>query len=157
MPRYEIGNMWSVYKHTNLFLITTNCTLDSKGHLVMGAGIAFQAKLIHPSLPEWAGRQIRSLPNPDRYGTLIRQNPWRIGLFQVKDHWQKPASLDLIRLSTLMLHHYAIQNPSTRIDLNLPGVGFGRLKRDDVIPLLTSLPENVHIWEIKESKGRPPI
>lgn len=43
MPQFRTGDMWSSYDEADLFLITTNATITTRGALVMGRGIARQA------------------------------------------------------------------------------------------------------------------
>lgn len=42
--------MWSAYDDADLFLITTNSTLKKNGALLMGRGIARQARDLFPGL-----------------------------------------------------------------------------------------------------------
>ncbi len=50
MPQFRLGNMWTAYEPADLFLITTNSTIRRDGALVMGRGIARQAKERFPDL-----------------------------------------------------------------------------------------------------------
>lgn len=58
MPTFVTGNMWDSYEVADLFLITTNSTLTRPNKLVMGRGIALQAKERFPGLDTALGRQI---------------------------------------------------------------------------------------------------
>ncbi|MCZ7671791.1 MAG: hypothetical protein M5U34_34010 [Chloroflexi bacterium] len=57
MPTFVTGNMW-IPIVADLFLITTNSTLTRPNKLVMGRGIALQAKERFPGLDTALGRQI---------------------------------------------------------------------------------------------------
>jgi hypothetical protein len=62
MPQYKRGDMWSAWDSADLFVITTNSTLRlGDKNLVMGRGIALQAKSAFPALPQhWAAPLTRS-------------------------------------------------------------------------------------------------
>jgi hypothetical protein len=53
--------MWTAYQSADLFLITTNATITARGALVMGRGIARQAKERFPGLNVALGRQMQAL------------------------------------------------------------------------------------------------
>ena len=115
----------------------------------MGRGIAKQAAERFPELPydfgkrfspEYAGYQ--GLTNT---GHIRKYDGQMIGYFMVKRHWREPARLDVIKDSVTDLCEYVYV--FDRVDLNFPGIGNGRLSREDVLPLLEPLPNHVHVWE----------
>ncbi|MCP4425076.1 MAG: hypothetical protein GY803_11320 [Chloroflexi bacterium] len=65
----------------------------------------------------------------------------------VKRHYSQPASLELIRRSTVMLCAWCADHPDAQIALNFPGIGNGRLRREDVLPIVNQLPDQIAIWE----------
>jgi len=152
----EYGDMWSVWSETDLFLITANSFVKRNGCLVMGAGIARQARDRFPGLDATLGQAIReSCGHLGKYGLLISPR-WpvsRLGLFQVKYHWNTEALPDLIQRSTEKLTVWAGAHPDCRIDLNFPGIGNGRLRPDQVLPIVGQLPDNVHVWQYRR-RGR---
>lgn len=148
----RIGNIWSEFKHTDLLLITTNSTIVS-GKLVMGAGIAKQASIIYPHLSTWAADEILKTSTPNEYGLIIPQNfrdgrDHRVGLFQTKTQWREDSKLNLIKKSTMMLVGWCKKHPDVRVDMNFPGIGFGRLREEDVLPVISSLPDQVYVWTL---------
>jgi len=150
MAQFRTGDMWSSYDEADLFLITTNATITIRGTLVMGRGIARQAKERFPGLDVALGRQIQALcGNQGIYGLLIspRWPAAKLGAFQVKRHYSQPASLELIRHSAAALYAWCAEHPDAQVVLNFPGIGNGRLRRADVLPIVTQLPEQVTIWE----------
>jgi hypothetical protein len=150
MPQFRTGNIWTVYATADLFLITTNATLKQNGALVMGRGIARQARNSFPGLDKVLGQEIEKLcGSQGRYGLLVspRWPTARLGVFQVKRHYHRPASLDLIRYSTAALCTWCEAQPQSGVHLNFPGVGNGRLPREVVLPIVAQLPEQVTIWE----------
>lgn len=58
MPIFQRGDMWRAFDDADLFLITTNAVLKSNWALVMGRGIAKQARDRFPGIDLAIGRQI---------------------------------------------------------------------------------------------------
>ena len=151
--RLERGNMWDIFGKTDLFLITTNPIVKKNGAAVMGAGIAKQAALRFPELPFDFGKLL--VQTQENYGYIntdiigVYENQ-RVGYFMVKEHWAEAAKLDIIAMSVQDLYSSFCLGEGDRpyrIDLNFPGIGNGKLKREDVLPLLEVLPDNVCVWE----------
>jgi hypothetical protein len=150
MPQFSLGNMWTAYATADLFLITTNSSIHRDGALVMGWGIARQARDRFPGLAGALGRQILSLcGNQGTYGLLVspRWSEAKLGAFQVKLHYSQPASLELIRYSTADLCAWCVKHPDASIHLNYPGIGNGRLHHEAVLPIVAQLPDQATIWE----------
>ncbi len=138
------GEMWHVWDlPNNVFVITTNATIKRNGALVMGRGIAREARDKFPGLDIAIGRAISRAGNP--YGFLMSPKG-KMGIFQVKDHFKAKASLELIKRSAVMLSQWAQQHPQITVNLNFPGIGWGHLKSWDVAPQIRCLPDNVHVW-----------
>jgi len=148
MPAYRFGNMWSEYATANLFLITTNSTINTKGQLVMGRGIAKEAADRYPKLPLQAGQIIQKYcGNLGIYGLYISKH-WpktKLGLFQVKRNYKDKAELDLIQRSINMLDFWLIGRDRLQVHLNFPG---GGLAYEEVYPIVNVLGDNVVIWTI---------
>jgi hypothetical protein len=88
-----------------------------------------------------------------RYGLLFHH---RYGALQVKYRFDEKARLDLIEFSLERLTEKAEEFPKSRFNINYPGIGYGRLSKQEVEPLLESLPDNIYVWE-KEEELRWPI
>ena len=151
MPQFKTGNMWAAYTAADLFLITTNSTLKKSSHaLVMGRGIAQQARDRSPGLAEALGQHIlKTCGSLGEYSLLISPR-WpvaKLGAFQVKRHYRQAASLELIQRSTAALRAWCTEHPDAIVHLNYPGIGNGRLRREDVLPIVMQLPDQVTIWE----------
>lgn len=147
--------MWDCFGKVDLFLVTTNPVVNSKGELVMGRGMALEAKKKFPILPKKFAERYQEACDIQGYddalystnvgqGGLFAGQP--VGWFMVKNHWAEPARLDIIKHSVLELAKWA-KHTKGIVALNFPGIGNGKLKREDVLPLLEVLPDNVHIWE----------
>lgn len=148
MPNFVIGNLWDEIGKADLILATTNSPLDQNGHLVMGKGSALEMKQQFPDAPHRFGDAIGGYG--PRYGCFMcALNPpdgsfW-IGAFQTKQHWRDKAELELIAKGSDILRFMASE--FNRIAMPFPGIGYGGLKRADVLPLLESLPNNVWVYE----------
>lgn len=153
----ERGNMWDVFGQTDLFLITTNPIMRSDGAIVMGRGIAKQAKDRFPELPyKFAERyhdaveeqQLADIMMPTFVGFIGKFDGQLVGWFMTKRHWRDSSQIDVIVNSTRELTRLVKGAlPPMRVDLNFPGIGNGKLKREDVLPIIEQLPDNVHVWE----------
>ena len=156
MPQFCRGDMWSAYDDADLFLITTNSTLKKSGALVMGRGIARQARDRFAGLDVALGREIAAVCGHLGHYHLLVSPRWpaaKLGAFQVKTHYARPASLSLIRQSAVALLAWCEEHPGAAVYVNYPGIGNGGLAPAQVLPLLKPLPTNVHVWEY----GRAPI
>ena len=140
----------------DVIVFTGNSTIRRNGCLVMGRGAALEAQMRFYGCSREFGRllYIYNLHNYPRknvsYGVLVHStqvNP-ALALFQVKERWHDDAKLELIKNSTNMLDNLAKSIwKDKRIALNFPGIGYGRLRRKDVLPIIQSLPDNVEVWE----------
>jgi hypothetical protein len=142
--------MWTAFAAADLFLITTNSAIRKDGALVMGRGIARQARDQFPGLAEALGQHIlNTYGSLGEYGLLIspRWPDAKLGAFQVKRHYSQEASLELVRRSTSALYAWCAEHPNASVHLNYPGVGYGRLHREAVLPIIAQLPDQVTIWE----------
>jgi hypothetical protein len=145
----EKGNMWDVFHDTDIFMITTNPIRRTDGAVVMGRGIALEAKTKFPQLPYDFGKELDNLhPEIDQayVGQIGVYNKTPIWFFMVKSHWKDNADLGIIGSSCFYLKN-GFAFGDKRIDLNFPGIGNGHLPRDSVLYLLEDLPDNIHIWE----------
>jgi len=151
MALFKKGDMWFAHDRVDLFLITTNASCNDWGELVMEAGIAKQAVVRYPGLPEVAGSYLlehfgkeQNLFNEYNFVPFVSG---RLGLFQTKRAWWLDSDPEIIRRSVLKLMQFCDENPRTTIALNYPGIGYGRLQKGQVSPYLLRLPNTVDIWE----------
>ncbi len=146
----EKGNMWKVFDESDLWLFTGNSYINQKDELVMGRGLALVVKERFPELPKNIGGYIKMLSGGhlSAYGLVLWQHDRGMGVFQVKRHYQDKAQLSLIGFSCIKLIEYLRRRLDIkRVDLNFPGIGYGRLDRSQVLPIVSELPDIVHIWE----------
>lgn len=140
------GNLWDEIGRADLILFTANNVLDKRGHLVMGAGVAKQAKELFPLLPSALGHRLKDCTNYWGVVTVPWCPEYRLGAFQTKYHYSNKSPLELVRRSTEKLALNARQ--FNRIALNFPGIGLGGLPRAAVLPVIETLPDNVWIYEL---------
>ena len=152
MAKFHTGNMWKIWDESNLFLITTNAFVKRNKELTMGRGMAKQAATRDSQIPLYFGREMKRQGNHMQVYGLFIPPLWptrKEGAFQTKLHWQDRADIEIIQASTRELMDWAYEHHFMRADLNFPGIGLGRLHREEVLPIMEILPDNVHIWEIK--------
>ncbi len=146
----EKGNIWG--SGADIICVTTNATVRTDGRLVMGRGAALECKQRFPGIDLEFGRKVRQwearfgLGTP--YGVVLSgPNCLTLGAFQVKWSFRDAAEVELIRVSVQSLTKIAVETGAV-IALNFPGIGYGRLSRECVLPLLEPLPDNVTVYEL---------
>lgn len=145
------GNMWSVWRQADLFLITTNASLRKDGALVMGRGIAREARDRFPGVDLAFGKAIaQTCGSGGRYGLLVspRWPTAKLGAFQVKYNFSDEADPDLIAFSVEQLCAWCAAHPEKLVHLNYPGIGNGKLTQEVVAPIIERLPDKVTVWII---------
>lgn len=139
-------NLFDAPEHTWIG-ITTNGTVKSNGRLVMGRGVAQQARDKYPNLDLKLGKDVKRLGN----SVIVYERQFdNRGLFTfpVKYNWWELASLELIASSTIQLKQFCRLMPGATFYLPRPGCGNGGLKWEDVKPIIRFLPDNVIIVNI---------
>ena len=146
--RIQIGNIFEHMDELDYVGITTNSTLNNKGHLVMGAGNAKQAKEICPELPKIFGEQIRKgCGNLGFYGLLKHDKYFAL---QTKLHWRDKSPIKVVSMSICKLNLAANKHPDKIFGTPFPAINHGKLKECDVLPMLSSLPDNVIVFKLEE-------
>jgi hypothetical protein len=150
--------MWIAYDEADLFVITTNGTIKRNGALVMGRGIARQARDKFLGLDLVLGKRIAGCcdnsstalrADKGGYGLLVspRWPEAKLGVFQVKRRFNDTADLELVQFSVTKLRAWCVTHPGAIVHMDFPGIGNGRLCREDVLPIVMQLPDQVSIWE----------
>lgn len=139
MIRSPNVDLWDPRWHWRVVL--TNTSVTSTGRAVMGRGTALQAATRYKHLPDLLGYLLRA-HNPEDIFVFASE---RIITFPTKRDWKDPAQIDLIRTCTNKLAQFANRHSSELIALPPPGIGNGHLLLSDVLPIITSLPDNVHL------------
>lgn len=126
----QVGNLWDFHAAGGWVCITTNGFVTSKGCLIMGAGVAKEARDRYPGLDRrWGDITMRA-------GQGVILDPLtRLIAFPTKYHWRQPSDLTLIARSATQLVKLAPDQPD-KIYLPRPGCGQGRLHWKDVKPVI---------------------
>ena len=147
------GNLWDFYGGAKIHprfvnegwvCITTNGDTNSKEAAVMGRGIAKEAAIRFPRLPFDLGDKLQRLGNHVHSFSLLQ-----LITFPVKHHWQEQADPELISRSVVELVYVVTILKIKSVYLPRPGCGNGRLKWEDVRPLLLELDDRFTVVEIK--------
>lgn len=159
MAQWKHGNMWSAWEQADLFVITTNGIVTKDGRLVMGKGIALEAKERFPGIDQVLGACVSKKPYAKgesasrtalshEYHLLVSQ-AWphkKLACLQTKYHWMGCANVKLIKESLARLKQWAEEHPAAQIHVNMPGVGEGKVKPETIMRYVEALPDNVYVW-----------
>lgn len=155
MANFVKGHMLESLRKSDLFLIVTNSYIKRNGELVMGQGIANEAREKFPGLASRLGGVISSYDGHlGVYGLLVspfypRKN---FGCFQVKTDFTEKIEIPLIIKSTKMLMEWIdSKNDTVRVDLEFPidHVSKGR-GTAEIASIIKMLPDNVNVWVASE-------
>jgi len=129
------GNLWDFHQYGPV-CITTNGIVKNNGELVMGAGIALQAKQRFPKLPRKLAQAVNTYGNHAFY--LPDENLFS---FPTKHNWRDPSDIDLIAKSALQL--VQLTNTTclnlTRVFLPKPGCANGQLSWSKVSTVISGV------------------
>ncbi len=147
------GNLWD--SEDPYILVTTNSTVRKDGGLVMGRGAAKELITLEPHLQFVFGKEVKRCGLD--YGILIYCPPLGsfssslyhklgVGAFQVKHHFRDKAELELIKYSTVALNRLIEGGVLTKASMNFPGIGWGHLTYEEVLPIVSQLPDSVTLY-----------
>lgn len=129
-----IGDFWDHARKFDAIVVTTNGIVDSRGCLVMGAGIAAAFKFHYPWLPKVLGVKVLERGN-HCYFVECPEQPHIIS-YPSKDHWRQRASIPLIERSARELVGIANALELKSILMTRPGCGKGWLRWGQVRPVI---------------------
>lgn len=136
------------YPGNMLYLFTGNSFITKEGKLVMGAGAAKEIRdYFLMGVDEMFGRLISPALHLDNYYIQISAT-CNLGVFQVKRHFKDPADLDLIAQSAYILSYMLRHIHYDEVRMNFPGIGYGGLTYEEVLPKLECLPDNVVLYKV---------
>lgn len=128
------GDLWDSKYDTYYRCITTNGILNSKGELIMGAGIALQAKQKYPDLSSRLGKLVKESGN---HPYIFPE--YKIISFPTKNHWKDKSHIGLIIRSCNELVIIANDENIKSIILPQPGCGNGGLLWSEVKPIISKI------------------
>lgn len=138
------GNVFE-YPNLDYICITTNSILNTKGELVMGTGVALEAKKRFPQLPKIYGNKIDKLGLFGKDYYLLQHD--NLIAFQTKRHYKDKSPIELVKRSTQRLKFLATLFDDSTFGLPFPAVQNGGLSKDVVLPIINCLPNNVIVFE----------
>lgn len=139
-----VGDLWDYAEKPQYYIcITTNGTVKGNGCAVMGRGCAYEAMIRYPGLDKELGLAIL------RHGNIVQflrtSTPESLITFPVKHEWHQQADINLIKKSANELAVIANALNNIEYILPRPGCGNGKLSWEVVKPVISFLPDNVHI------------
>lgn len=126
------GNIWDF--SCDVRCITTNGVKDHNECLVMGAGLALQAKQKFPRLAPLLGKWVQLYDNTPCYVPFAN-----IVSFPTKHHWKDAADIQLIGDSAKALNLLAYLHGWETVACARPGCGLGGLVWDEVREILLKI------------------
>lgn len=126
------GDMWQSPAH--FYIICTNGVLSENGSLVMGKGIALEAKKRFPGLPQKLGMWVREWGNR----VFICHEELLI-TFPTKRHWRDDSDLWLIEQSAKQVVEIVDKYEIKSVAMPRPGCGAGNLSWTQVKPWLVNI------------------
>lgn len=85
-----VGDMWELGDQDTYRCITTNGVVGTSG-LIMGKGIALQAKERFPEAPQRIGSLVSNFGN-----NAYRIEEWKLITWPTKHHWRNPSDMKLV-------------------------------------------------------------
>ena len=131
------GNLWTFHEE-HFIVIPTNGIVTKAGKLVMGAGLALEARERFPGLDTVLGSLVKRHGNVPVIvvGLGLGATSYRIATFPTKHRWSDIyADLDLIERSADHLCQLW-EGKEQLIYLPMVGCGYGRLRWEEVRPIL---------------------
>jgi len=135
--QYVQGNLWDFRGPDTPVCVTTNGVIKKNGELVMGAGVALQAKQKFPEIPGVLGLAVKDWGN-----TVIYLPKHYVISFPTKNDWRNPSDLGLIKQSAHKLLNLTNARNFDHVYLTPPGCGNGGLHWSVVEPILQALFDN---------------
>lgn len=135
------GDIWKgLARNVDAICITTNGVVKADGRLVMGAGMAKQARDRFPGIDAVAGKLVQHHGN--HVNVMHLELITSIVAFPTKHNWRDPSPIELVERSAAELVGLANTNGWSRVLLTRPGCGRGGLKWNFVKPRLEFYMDN---------------
>jgi hypothetical protein len=130
-------NILNYLNNEDYFGFTANAIIRQE-RLVMGAGNAKAFRDYMPNLDLAIAEEIQKLDNP-YYLAIVRYLTYNIFAFQTKTHYLNKTPISLVVGSLNKLEEFANNHKHTFFHLPIPGIGYGGLTKNMVIPLLNNV------------------
>jgi hypothetical protein len=141
MPIFKTGPFLSV---PGIKIVTASSFLTTERKLFMGRGLARDLRIKVPGIDKIFGSMIlENGGHTGRYGLLVYE---RWGVFQVRYRFNDKVDLELITFGIERLREFA-EETNFIIHLEYPGIAEGEFTKEEVGPIVNTLPGNVYVWE----------
>ena len=128
----------------NVYMFTANSTIRKNGALVMGAGVAKVVRDKYKGVDSEFGKEIN---HHSVFGVkFLKHENTFIGAFQTKVNWQEESPLDVVKVSVHKLRGIVTRRPQLTFHLPCPAINHGGKSVEEVLPLLSGLPDNVIVY-----------
>jgi len=131
----KVHDLWSY--PADAICITTNGFVKKNGEAVMGRGCAKEATIKIPGIQTILGRLLSEEGNVCMWLATYRFKD--VFSFPVKHNWWENADIELISNSAIQMVEYADKLGIWSIAIPRPGCGNGKLKWEDVKPVLAPI------------------
>jgi hypothetical protein len=118
----ENVDIWKKHDEGEWICITTNGTLNKQGYLVMGKGIALEAKKRYKDIPETLGAEVELFGNEVTY-----IGKYKMFFLPTKDNWRDKSDINLIKRSCLELSSLVTDMGLSKVYIPMVGCGCGGL------------------------------
>lgn len=137
------------WEFPDIYLFSGNNYITKNGKLVMGRGAALACRdLFEDCDKQFALKILASKHTPNYYVEFIELAARKLlGVFQVKHNFADKADINLIKKSTERLNYIATQKPNITFHMNFPGIGYGGLSFNRVLPIVDNLPNNIILYK----------
>lgn len=143
--REDVGDLWTYPAHYRV--VPTNGVLAANGELVMGAGVALDAKRRFPCLPAALGRLVKAKGN--RPFVCVEEG---LVSFPTKRHWKDPSDLGLILNSARWAQSLANRMRTRTVAMPRVGCGLGGLAWGDVKKVIAPILDDRFVVLAPEAK-----
>lgn len=138
------GDIFNYYGYGVYIGCTTNGNLNKEGKLIMGAGIAKEFAQKFTDLPETLGFKVKKFGN-----NVYLDQEHKTFSFPTKESWKEPSNLETIDRSLKQLIEIARAMFPTVFILPYPGIGCGKLTKEQIEPVLKQIEQVQNIYLIE--------
>lgn len=118
--------------------VTTNNCVKANGELVMGKGIAWEAKRRYPELPRKLAEHVRTKGNIPEL-IYVTEKKLKIISLPTKTFWRNKSDIELVLASLRHIVKMTDEQGWQKVYLPRPGCGCGQLNWKEVKPKIEEL------------------
>ena len=144
--RIIVGDLWEQYGEYIWRVIPTNLSVKNNGYAVMGRGVAKQAIIKFPNLPQIHGKSLR-----EGKREVVAYDDMGLIAFPVKNEWHEKSNLEFIEKSTTELTQLGLV--VNTVYLPLVGCGFGELEPLSVLTMLAKMLDDKYTLVLRDENA----